>query len=163
MKRWIAGGAVALLMMFAAVMWNRAGPPAAAVRLGMPSVVSSAAAEPADDTAPLVAPKSDVTPADREARRFNRYDKDRNGDISRDEYLAARRKAFAKLDVDGDGKLSFDEYSVKAITKFTTADADRDHELGHAEFATTAIKRNPRTKAVCPPVVAEQADDKDAG
>ncbi len=42
---------------------------------------------------PLVAPASSVTPADREARRFGRYDKDRDAKISRDEYLAARIKS----------------------------------------------------------------------
>lgn len=110
-----------------------------------------------DAPAPLVAPVSDVTPADREARRFNRYDKDRDSLITRDEYFVSRRKAFAKLDLDGDGKLSFDEYSAKAAKKFTTADASHDGKLNPAEFATTAVKRKPRVAANCPPVEREGA------
>jgi len=101
--------------------------------------------------APLVAPVSDVTPADREAKRFSRYDKDKDGSITRDEYFANRHKAFANLDVNHDGKLSFEEYSVKAITKFDTAEVSHDGKLTPVEFATTAVKRKPRTKAVCPP------------
>lgn len=153
MKGWIAGGVAALLMILAEAMWSRADPPAAAIRPAAPA--------PAADVLPLVAPASDVTPADREARRFNRYDKDRDGRVSRDEYLAARRKAFAKLDVDGDGKLGFDEYSVKTIAKFGTADADRDQQLAAAEFATTAVTRTPRTKPVCPPTTDQSEREPD--
>ena len=61
----------------------------------------------------------------REQKRFDRYDKDRDGAITRDEYLASRNKAFAKLDNNHDGMLSFDEWAVKAETKFATADADK--------------------------------------
>lgn len=65
-----------------------------------------------DDEAPLVAPVSNVTPEQREARRFSRYDEDKDAAISRAEYLTSRQKAFAKLDANGDGKLAFDEYAT---------------------------------------------------
>lgn len=110
-----------------------------------------------DAPAPLVALVSDVTPADREARRFNRYDKDRDSAITRDEYFVSRRKAFARLDLDGDGKLSFDEYNARAAKKFATADASRDGKLSAAEFATTAVKRRPRA-VNCPPGEVAQPD-----
>lgn len=162
MKRWIAGASVVLLLMVSAVLWLRARPPGAALRLDAPAAAATQAGA-ADDATALVAPRSDVTPADREARRFIRVDKDRNGDITRDEYLATRRKAFAKLDADGDGRLDFDEYAVKAIAKFDSADVDHDRQLVAAEFATTALKRNPRTRAVCPPVVAGRSGEDDEG
>lgn len=94
---------------------------------------------------------------DREAKRFNRYDKAKNGTITRDNYIANRRKVFAKLDVNHDGVLSFEEYSVKAIAKFDTADTKHDGKLTPVEFATTAVKRKPPTKAVCPPGMAVAA------
>lgn len=145
--KWLAATAVVALLVLAGLLWRQTPP---ARRLALASPAAAQAAVAASD-APLVAPVSDVTPADREAKRFKRYDKDKNGSISRDEYLAARRKAFAKLDTNHDGVLSFDEYSVKAIAKFDTADADRNGALTPVEFATTAIVRKPRTKAVCPP------------
>ena len=94
-------------------------------------------------------PVPEATAETREQKRFGRYDKDRDGDVTRDEYLAQRRKAYAKLDVDGDGKLSFDEWAVKAATKFATADRDKSGGMTAAEFATTAVKRKPKLR--CPP------------
>lgn len=147
--KWLAGTVVAALMLCAVLLWRQGGPHAAAVHLSSPA--SAQVADAASATAPLLAPVSDVTPADREAKRFSRYDKDKDGAITRDEYLANRKKSFAKLDLDHDGKLSFAEYSVKAIAKFDTADAKHDGRLTPDEFATTAVKRKLRTKAVCPP------------
>ena len=148
--KWLALGTVGALVVLAVLLWRQT-PPAHRLALSAPAEAQSTA--PASDL-PLVAPASDVTPLDREAKRFKRYDKDKDGTIDRDEYLAARKKAFAKLDTNHDGKLSFEEYSVKAIVKFDTADAKHDGRLTPAEFATTAVKRKPRTKAVCPPGAA---------
>ena len=94
--------------------------------------------------------------AAREARRFQRYDKDRDSRISRDEYLASRRKAYAKLDTNGDGRLSFDEWVVRTATKFSGADRDRSGTLSASEFATTAVKRKARARCVCPPASADE-------
>ncbi len=92
-----------------------------------------------------------------EQKRQKRYDKDADGFVTREEYLASRRKAFAKLDTDGDGKLNFDEYSAKSIVKFKTADANGDQKLSAEEFATTATKRKPQRKIECPPEPAADA------
>ncbi len=153
--KWLAATVVVALLVLATMLWRQTPPAARALHLTTPAVAETAAAAPSD--APLVAPVSDVTPADKEAKRFNRYDKDRDGAITRDEYFTNRRKQFAKLDVNHDGKLSFEEWSVKAIAKFDTADADHDGKLTPAEFATTAVKRKPRSKAVCPPGTASAA------
>ena len=87
----------------------------------------------------------------REERRFSRYDRDRNGAVSRTEYLASRQKAFARLDRDGDGRLSFDEYAVKTIGKFAAADADRDGALTPPEFVKTRVERKSPPRCTCPP------------
>lgn len=88
----------------------------------------------------------------RAAKRFDRYDQDRNGAIGREEYLAPRRKAFAKLDINRDGTLSFDEWAAKTEAKFTTADKDKSGAMTSTEFATTAPKRKPpRIRRDCPP------------
>ncbi|MCB8829786.1 hypothetical protein LJD47_32720, partial [Escherichia coli] len=68
-----------------------------------PAARAAAAAGPAPQEEAAV---PEATPATREQKRFNRYDKDRDDKVTRDEYLAARRKAFAKLDTNGDGHLS---------------------------------------------------------
>ncbi len=149
MRRWLALGVALVALVAAGFLWTRdrpvalAGQAALAVPDADPDGEDAAAPAP-----PLVAPRSPLTDADREARRFNRYDKDRTETITRDEYLANRKKSFAKLDLDHDGKLSFEEYSVKAVDKFTKADRDGDSALSRKEFALTAVKR--RARAPCP-------------
>lgn len=99
-----------------------------------------------------------ATERTREQKRFDRYDKDRDGSITRDEYLASRRKAYAKLDTNSDGQLSFDEWAVATTTKFAKADADRSTALNPAEFATTAVPRKPAARCACPAPRAEAED-----
>jgi EF hand len=86
-----------------------------------------------------------------EQRRMKRYDKNTDGMVDAEEYLASRRKAYAKLDKDGDGKLSFDEYAVKTIDKFGAADSSGDKKLSPAEFALTSAKRKITAVVECPP------------
>ena len=81
----------------------------------------------ADGSLPDTVPEaSDRT---REQKRFDRYDKDRNGAVTREEYLASRRKAYARLDLNQDGQLSFDEWAAKTTTKFAAADGDRSGSM----------------------------------
>lgn len=145
MWRYAVGAGAALLLAFGGLLLFQRGParsPLAAVLPAMPG--NASAAEPLPDTAPEADAKT------REQKRFDRYDKDRNDAISREEYFAARRKAFAKLDTNGDGKLSFEEWAAKSIAKFNDADADKSGTLNRAEFATTAPKRRPPgSKCAC--------------
>lgn len=141
--------AIALVALIAAgFLWTRDTPVAVAIETAPP-----AANADADDDAPLVAPVSNVTPEQREARRFSRYDRDNDAAISRAEYLASRQKAFAKLDADADadGTLSFDEYATTTIKKFGTADRDADGALDAGEFASTAPKRRETPACDCKP------------
>ncbi|KQM88377.1 histidine kinase [Sphingomonas sp. Leaf23] len=146
MWRFLAGVGSALALVAAGLFLFRSD--AATEKLPPPPAM--AAALPEVD-APLPDDPPAATARTREQKRFDRYDKDRDGRITRDEYLASRRKAYAKLDTNGDGRLSFDEWAAKTTTKFATADRGRDGALDAGEFATTAVKRKPKRRADCPP------------
>jgi hypothetical protein len=144
MGRFLAGVASALLMMAAGIFIWRSQADAGEI-----------APPPASAQAPLgvldVTDPPQATEKTREEKRFNRYDRDKNGGVAAEEYLLSRRKAYAKLDVNGDGKLSFDEYAVKTITKFNGADRDRSGVLTPAEFLTTRVVRAKPKSTNCPP------------
>ncbi|UVO49145.1 EF-hand domain-containing protein [Sphingomonas sp. SUN019] len=108
------------------------------------------------ENAALPATVPEATAKTREQKRFDRYDKDRDGKVTRDEYLVSRRKAYAKLDTNGDGRLTFDEWALKTTTKFAAADKDKSGAMAADEFATTAVKRSGKPRCVCPPVQPEE-------
>lgn len=114
-----------------------------------PSLPSPALAADAQD-APIGAPPA-ASEKTREEKRFGRYDKNKDGKISREEYLASRRKAYAKLDTNGDGRLSFEEWSAKTSERFAKADADNSAILTPEEFATTKVQRKTARPAPCVP------------
>ena len=159
MWRYLTGGAALIALIGAAILGFggkvRSGP----VLAPQPTAQAQTQARPdgGTDPLPIMAPRA--IDATREQRRFQRYDKDRDGAVTRDEYLVARRKAYTKLDVDGDGRLSFDEWAVKATTKFADADRDKSGAMTAPEFATTAVKRKGPARVNCPPVqpVAEES------
>ena len=143
MRRFFALAIALVALIAAGFLWTRDRPVAVATQAPVP------AAADAEDEPPLVAPASSVTPEQREARRFSRYDRDKNAIVSRDEYLASRQKAFAKIDGNGDGRLSFDEYAAATVKKFGTADRDADGILDATEFASTAPKRRDAPACNC--------------
>jgi hypothetical protein len=150
MWRYLVGGVSALALAGAGVLlYGRADRPPSALATAPAPATQEDAAAPLPDTLPEASPRT------REERRFGRYDKDRDGRITRDEYLQSRRKAYAKLDRDGDGRLSFDEWAVKTSDRFGKADADKSGAMSPAEFATTAPKRRARARVDCPPVREE--------
>ena len=112
-----------------------------------------------------LAPPPQASERTREEKRFARYDKDKNGAVGRDEYLAARRKNFDKLDTNNDGRLSFEEYAIKGETKFAAADRDRNGALNATEFATTRVVRKTKSRRNCPPAAprAPAAPEPDEG
>lgn len=144
MWRYLAGAVGALLLGSGGlIMWQTLGasPP---LTPPPPAPVAVAA------TAPLVEPPA-ATEKTREEKRFQRYDKDRDLKITREEYLASRRKAYAKLDTNGDGKLGFEEWAIVTATKFAGADSDKSATLTPAEFATTRVIHKPARPAPCIP------------
>ena len=151
MWRYLVGGLATLVLVAAGILvFNRSGRSVAA----LPAAPLAFAQTTGDGALPDTVPEaSDRT---REQKRFDRYDKDRNGAVTRDEYLANRRKAYAKLDANHDGTLSFDEWAIKAETKFAVADKDKSGAVNPTEFATTAVKRKPpRVRRDCPPAAAK--------
>jgi len=159
MWRYLAGAAAGVLLVVAGMTLQAMRSPPAPRLAAMPAVGSA----PAPDASATLPAVPEALPATREQKRFDRYDKDRNGSVTRDEYLLSRRKAFAKLDVDGNGTLSFDEWATKAEAKFAVADKDKSGSLNAAEFATTAVKRKPHPRPDCRPErqAPIPADDKD--
>ncbi|AJP71506.1 EF-hand domain-containing protein [Sphingomonas hengshuiensis] len=157
MWRYLAGMGAVLLLAVAGIFAFRGG---AATRPLVPPVPAARAAAAADTALPDEAPRaSDRT---REQKRFDRYDKDRNELIAREEYLASRRKAFGKLDADGDGRLSFGEWAAKTTAKFVEADQDKSGTMTRAEFLTTAPKRR-TAKAACACAPAAPVAARDEG
>ncbi|WCT73572.1 histidine kinase [Sphingomonas naphthae] len=151
MWRYLVGAVGALLLVTAGALWWKSRAVADTPIGRAPSLLAGAPVADADD--PLPPPASEKT---REERRFARNDKDKDGKIAREEYLAPRRKAFARLDANGDGRLSFEEWAVKSLTKFDGADADRSGALTPAEFAATRVARKAAAKCACPPAKGEE-------
>jgi hypothetical protein len=158
MWRYFVGAGAALLLGLAGLFLFR-GSAASEIKLPGAPAARAAAAAP-DDPLPAEAPSA--TAKTREQKRFDRYDKDRNDAVTREEYLLSRRKAYAKLDANHDGRLDFDEWAVKTTTKFTGADADKSGALSRTEFVATAPKTRPGAKprCACPAAPAkEEAED----
>ncbi len=115
---------------------------------------------PVKGAAPAPLPSADVsgkigpappeaTEITREQRRFWRYDRDRDGRITRNEMLSTRTDAFRKVDRDGNNLLTFEEWAGATVAKFDGADRDRNRELTAAEFATTRPKTKPKPGCSC--------------
>jgi len=150
--RTILGAAITLAIFGVGLFWwqgraavEQAAPP--------PEPVAEAPADdelPAADTAGLRGPDPpEATELTREQRRFYRYDRNRDGKISRNEMLSTRTDAFRKLDTDGNNLLTFEEWAVTTVDRFDGADANRDGVLTAEEFATTAPKRAARPACRC--------------
>jgi hypothetical protein len=141
--RFFAGAAACFLLLTGAfLLWQghaEQGPPLPA------APTPRAAGQPFLTAASLRAPEATVE--SREAKRFSRADKDKDGRIASEELLGSRRKAFAKLDGNGNGALSFEEWAHTTIDKFKGADRDRSGWLTAAEYATTAPP--PPKKKLC--------------
>lgn len=150
MNRFLLGGLAVFAMMGLALFWMTSR---AEVEANAPPV----AAEP---TAPAPLPLADpgqatgpappeATELSREGRRFGRYDRDRDGRVSRSEMLSTRSDGFRKLDKDGNNLLTFEEWAVATVDKFGGADADGDGYLTASEFRKTAPPPQKRAKCTC--------------
>ena len=159
MLRFLAGAAAAFLLLTGAfLIWQSH----AEQRPGLPAPPAPRAysASLVSNIQPLEAPEA--TPQSREEKRFSRYDKNKDGKVEADEYLAARRRNFDKLDLDHNGQLSFQEYAAKGIEKFVAAGGSKGW-LSAAEFVKTAPPPAKRKSCSCgrpqPAQVAENSDD----
>lgn len=143
MLRFFAGVAACFLLLTGAfLIWQSHAEKAP----GLPSAPPPRNASPSLFAGqPLEAPEA--SPKSREEKRFSRYDKNKDGKVQADEYLAARRNNFSKLDTDHNGTLSFQEYAVKGIEKFVAA-GGRKGWLSPTEFVATAPPP-PKHKSAC--------------
>jgi len=155
MNRFVAGAVACLLLVTGGLFWWQIraenAPPAAQPVQPAPEQAEEEGLPIGDENALGVAPPMppEASEKDREAKRFDRYDRNRDGIITRTEMLASRAKAFRKLDTDGNNLLSFEEWAVATSDKFAGADGDKDGKLSRAEFATTAPKPAARPKCKC--------------
>lgn len=153
MNRFVVGAVACLLFVTAGLFWwqiraERQSP----VPLPAQSVTSQPESLPeGDGNATGIAPPMppEALPEDREAKRFGRYDRNRDGIITRIEMMSSRAKEFRKLDTDGNNLLSFEEWAVKTSDRFAHADADKNGKLTKAEFAATAPPAKTRPKCKC--------------
>lgn len=143
MQRTILGGVLALMFAGIGMFWWQ-GRAEIEAKAPPPPALSPA---PPDDALPLADPGErkgpvppEVSARTREEMRFDRFDRNRDNLISRNELLAARTDPFRKLDKDGNNLLTFEEWAVATVDKFAGADGDGNGHLTRAEFATTAPK-----------------------
>ena len=152
MNRTILGAVGALILVAIGMFWwqGRAaverGAPPPAVPFATPAQTDLPTADVAGQTGP---PPPEATELTREQQRFGRYDRDRDGRITRNEMLSTRTEAFRKLDKDRNNLLTFEEWAVATVDRFEGADRDGDAELDGSEFAATKPKRAARPACRC--------------
>lgn len=154
MSRMLAAGMATLLLVAAGLFWwqGRAAQVAAPAPMVAPAPPPQVEALPEGDpdavgaAPPMPGAASART---REEKRFDRYDRNRDGVITRIEMLGSRTKAFKALDTNGDNLLSFEEWAVATSDRFASADGDKDGKLTREEFAATAPKRSAKPKCKC--------------
>lgn len=148
MNRFLLGGLAAMVLLAVGLFWLQGR---AEVEAGAPPPDVTASADPGalpgSDPGDAVGPAlPEATELNREQRRFGRYDRDRDGRVSRGEMLSTRTEGFRKLDKDGNNLLTFEEWAVATVDKFEQADGDRNQWLTAQEFRRTAP---PKPKAKC--------------
>jgi len=155
MNRIVLGALAALLFVSAGLFWwqGRAelepGDPPPAPE-DFPAPGSAPAPLPSADINGKLGPAPpEATEITREQRRFWRYDRDRDGRVTRNEMLSTRTPAFRKLDKDGNNLLTFEEWAGATAAKFDSADQDRNRELTPAEFVRTRPKPVAAPKCRC--------------
>lgn len=151
MGRYFAGVVSAMLLIIAGLfIWETVArqdepPPPAALPPETERPDPMSAGEPVG-TGP---PPPEATELTREERRFGRYDRDRDGAITRIEMMSSRTNAFHQLDTNGDNYLTFEEWAVRTSERFAGADLDGSGALTSAEFATTRQRRSAGSRSRC--------------
>lgn len=153
MNRLILGAVGALAMVAVGLFWWQGR---AEVERGAPPPDPTALAPPPATDLPLADVRGMIGPAlpeatelTREQQRFGRYDRDRDGQVSRTEMLSTRTEAFRRLDKDRNNLLTFEEWAVATVDRFEGADRDGNAALTPAEFATTKPKRPAKSRCAC--------------
>ena len=147
MSRMVLGALVALALVGLGAFWwqgraqvERGAPPPQPLETSEP-LPEIPASDPGDLVGPAPPESTGLT---KEQRRFFRYDRNRDLEITRNEMLSTRVDAFRRLDKDGNNLLTFAEWAVTTVDRFETMDADENDRLTPTEFATSAPKRSPQ-------------------
>ncbi len=111
--------------------------------------IANAAAMKRGPALPTAGEPPEKAKATAEQKRFNRFDRDRDGEITRVEMMSTRTTAFRKLDKNGDNLLTFEEWAVATSDRFAGADKNRDKILSREEFATTKPKETKKPACKC--------------
>lgn len=149
MSRMLIGAVAAILLLLGGwFLWQgmSATPDPASEALPPPPALPLASADAVGEPPPE---PPEARAASREERRFQRYDRNRDGTVTRIEMMASRTAGFKRLDTDGNNLLSFEEWAVATGQRFQAADGDRSGGLNAAEFATTAPPRPARPRCSC--------------
>jgi hypothetical protein len=156
MNRIVLGAFAALLLTASGLFWwqgraeTEQGAPPPDLAAGDVDPQDIEAELPGEDGAGMVGPAlPEVDEESREERRFNRLDRDRDNQVSRNEMLAPRVAAFRKLDRDGNNLLSFEEWAVMTANRFKGADGNGDRQLTRQEFEATKPKQSAQPKCRC--------------
>jgi len=152
-NRLILGALCALTAVAVGLFWwqgraqvERGAPPPSLPALRAPSATDLPTADVGNLRGPELPRATDLT---KEQQRFGRYDRDRDGEVSRVEMLSTRTDAFRKLDKDRNNLLTFEEWAVATVGRFEGADRNGDDRLNPAEFATTKPKRPAKARCAC--------------
>ncbi|MEQ1687404.1 MAG: EF-hand domain-containing protein [Sphingopyxis sp.] len=151
MNKFLIGGIAAALMLTGGVfLWQGISqtPDPAVAALPPPDIGLPVADPNARGVPPPEPPHASAQ--SREQRRFARYDRNRDGTVTRIEMMSSRTQGFRRLDKDGNNLLSFEEWAAATGERFAGADRDRSGGLSAAEFATTAPQRRAQTRCRCP-------------
>lgn len=153
MNRIVLGAIAALALVGVGLFWWQGQARIEAQAPPSPEALAKAppsTALPEADVSGLTGPKPpEAYELTREQRRFYRYDRNRDGKITRTEMLSTRTDAFKRLDADGNNLLTFDEWAVSTANRFDDADANHDGILTPKEFATTRQKTSSSTRCDC--------------
>jgi hypothetical protein len=154
MNRLVLGAVAALLLAAAGLFWWQGQ---AEVERGAPPPAIAGSAQAPDTPIELPSagahgrgaapPRAGPTPEDKEQRRFNRYDRNRDGQINRAEMLSTRVKAFEKLDTNHDNLLSFEEWAVKTSNRFKEIDRNGDGIITRGELDAYYSAKDAKPKA----------------
>jgi hypothetical protein len=138
MNRIVLGAVAALLLAAAGFFWwqgraemeRGAPPPDLATKADAPIELPNADPHGRGAALPTAVKKLMST----DEKRFNRFDKNRDGTVNRNEMLSTRVKAFQKLDGNHDNLLSFEEWAVKTANRFKEIDRNGDGIIARDEL-----------------------------
>jgi len=143
MNRMILGAFGAMLLLAIGLFWLQgraqveegAPPPDPALLPGAADADTDAL--PTADVAGLEGPAPpEADELSRDQRRFFRFDRNRDGRVTRNEMLSTRTNAFRRLDKDSNNLLSFEEWAATTAERFAEMDTNGDGNVVLAETTT---------------------------